>query len=251
MKTTARPTADSALQALQAMADPVHAEFVQRYFKTAPGQYGAGDRFLGIRMPALRALVPAYHSLPLQDALTLLRSPLHEARLFALLVLVRLYERGDASQRKRVYESYLEQRAHINNWDLVDVSAPLILGRHLFEENPVEGPRGRGERTGSRESSVLRELARSQSLWDRRSAILATQYFIRQGQFDETLRLAELLLHDEQDLITRPSAGCCARSVTATARLRRNSCAVTRASCRAPCCATRSRSSRRNCVLCT
>jgi 3-methyladenine DNA glycosylase AlkD len=189
----ASTTAAVLLRELEARADPVHARNLQRFFRTGPGEYGAGDLFLGIRMPALRSLA-RQTSLSVAEACTLLRSPLHEARMLALLLLVRLYDRGDARQRAEVYEAYLNERAHINNWDLVDTSAPHIVGKHLFGA-------GAGQESSASSTDMLNRLAASPSLWDRRMAILSTQYFIRQGHFSVTLRLAELLLHDRHDLI--------------------------------------------------
>jgi 3-methyladenine DNA glycosylase AlkD len=180
-------------EALARLANPADAAFLQRYFKTGPGDYAEGDRFLGIRVPALRALARTRRGLPLGELRALLNSPWHEARLLALLVLVHQYERASADQRALIHQTYLTERAHVNNWDLVDLSAPTLVGRHLFE---LSGP-DREQKA----RSVLAELAGSASLWDRRIAMLATQYFIRQGQFDLTLYVAEILLHDEHDLI--------------------------------------------------
>lgn len=161
------------------------AVFLQRYFRTGPGEYGEGDRFLGIRIPALRALVREYRGVAPDEAAALLRSPWHEARLLALLLLVDAYARGDAETREGIYRLYLRSTRYIDNWDLVDSSAPQIVGAHL------EG----------RDRSVLDRLARSGSLWERRIAILATQHFIRRGEFGPTLHVAEMLVDDRHDLI--------------------------------------------------
>lgn len=173
------------LDRLQQIGDPEHARFVAGYFRTGPGDYGEGDRFLGIRIPALRALAREFRGTPLDDAAELLRSPWHEARLLALLLLVDAYARGDAEMREAVYRLYLDNTRYVNNWDLVDSSAPQIVGAHL-----KDGDRG-----------VLERLARSASLWERRIAILATQHFIRRGDFGTTLRIAEMLVDDGHDLI--------------------------------------------------
>ncbi|HLM68861.1 MAG TPA: DNA alkylation repair protein [Longimicrobium sp.] len=170
---------------LQQLADPEDALFLQRYFRTGPGEYGEGDRFLGIRVPVLRKLVREYRGLPLDAIAELLRSPWHEARLLALLLLADAYARGAAEAREAIYRLYLSQTAQVNNWDLVDLSAPQIVGAHL-----EAGDRG-----------VLERLARSESLWERRIAILATQHFIRRGDFGTTLRIAEMLVDDGHDLI--------------------------------------------------
>ena len=133
----------------------------------------------------LRGLVREYRGLPPERAAELLRSPWHEARLFACLLLADAYPRGDAPAREAIYRLYLQNTRYINNWDLVDSSAPHVVGAHLQA----------GDRT------VLEWLARSDSLWERRIAILATQHFIRRGAFGTTLRIAEMLVDDPHDLI--------------------------------------------------
>jgi 3-methyladenine DNA glycosylase AlkD len=170
---------------LRQLADPEDARFLQRYFRTGPGEYGEGDRFLGIRVPVLRRLVREYRGLPLDAATELLRSPWHEARLLALLLLADAYARGTAEAREAVYRTYLAHTGYVDNWDLVDSSAPQIVGAHL-----EAGDRG-----------VLERLAKSESLWERRIAILATQHFIRRGDCGTTLRIAEMLVDDGHDLI--------------------------------------------------
>lgn len=170
---------------LLGLGDPEDARFLQRYFRTGPGEYGEGDRFLGIRVPVLRRLTPGLDGLPLAELDLLLRSEWHEARLLALLALVRRYGRSGARDRRAVYRLYLDRTHFINNWDLVDVSAPRIVGAELAE----------------RSRAPLYRLARSLWLWDRRIAMLATAHFIGRGETAETLRLAEVLLHDEHDLI--------------------------------------------------
>jgi 3-methyladenine DNA glycosylase AlkD len=179
------PTAGEIEARLHAMGDPEHARFVAGYFRTGPGEYGEGDRFLGIRIPALRTLARELRGAPPDTAAALLRSEWHEARLLALLLLVDAYARGDEATRGAVYRLYLDSTRFINNWDLVDSSAPGIVGAHL-----AEGDRG-----------VLERLARSDALWERRIAILATQHFIRRGDFGTTLRIAEMLVDDRHDLI--------------------------------------------------
>ena len=170
---------------LAALGDPETAEFLQGFFKTGPGEYGEGDRFLGVRVPVLRGLVKEYQDLPLAGVAELLRSPFHEERLLALLILVHVYPRQDAGGREAIYRLYLDHTAFINSWDLVDASAAHIVGAHL---------RGR-------DRSPLLRLARSQSVWERRIAIIATFHFIRNGEPQETLRVAEVLLRDPHDLI--------------------------------------------------
>lgn len=167
------------------LANPSHAEVAERYFKTEKGEYGEGDRFLGIRVPVIRAVVRAYPSPPLATVVQLLKSRWHEERLLAVLMLVRLYDKGGTTERETVYRLYLDSLTFINNWDIVDSSASQIVGRHLA---------GRGR-------FPLLRMARSTHLWTRRVAVIATAYGIRQGHFDDILLLATRLLGDKEDLI--------------------------------------------------
>ena len=178
-------TAAEVLARLEQLGDAEDARFLQGYFRTGPGEYGEGDRFLGIRVPALRTLVREHRGTPLEEIAELLRSPWHEARLLAVLLLADAYARGGEQARDAIYRLYLDGTRWINNWDLVDSSAPHVVGAHLVD----------------RDRGVLEELARSESPWERRIAILATQHFIRRGDFGTTLRIAELLVHDRHDLI--------------------------------------------------
>ncbi|MGQ0711569.1 MAG: DNA alkylation repair protein [Rhodoferax sp.] len=180
-------TADQALQALESQRDPAKAAFFQRFFKTGPGQYGAGDQFLGLSVPQVRTVLAQYRSMPLADAVALLQSPYNEVRLLAVLVLVAHYQRKRASETERqaVFDAYLAQRQRVNNWNLVDASAPAIVGRHLL----------------ARERSLLGTLVQSPALWDRRIAVLASFAFIRAGDYADTLRLCERLLSDREDLM--------------------------------------------------
>lgn len=170
---------------LLSLADSERAGHSQRYFKTAPGQYGHGDKFLGIRVPVIRKAVRQYANASLATAEKLLKSEYHEIRLFALLLLVARFAKADAAGQGEIYRFYLDNTRRINNWDLVDSSAPYIAGAYL----------------ANKDKSVLYELARSASLWVRRIAVLATFWFIREGHMDDALRIAELLLHDPEDLI--------------------------------------------------
>jgi 3-methyladenine DNA glycosylase AlkD len=171
--------------ALRDAGNPKDALFLQRFFKTGPGQYGEGDHFLGIRVPATRTLARQFADLPLADVETLLHDKWHEARLLALVLLVARYERGDDAERQRVYRRYLANTDRINNWDLVDLSAPNIVGAHLE----------------ARSRAPLDKLARSTSLWERRIGIVATYWLIRRRQFDDTFRISTALLGDKHDLI--------------------------------------------------
>jgi 3-methyladenine DNA glycosylase AlkD len=171
--------------ALRQAADAADAEFLQRFFKTGPGDYGEGDRFLGIRVPVLRRLSRTHRSLSLDDTLELLRSPWHEERLLALLILVEQYRRGDPDARDAIHRVYLAHTAHINNWDLVDLSAEHLVGAHL---DPSD-------------LRLLDTLAASDSVWERRIAMLATFHWIRRGEHRPALHVAARLVADRHDLI--------------------------------------------------
>src|SRR5690348_2577373 len=190
------PTARDALDRLQALGSPEAAAFAARYFKTGPGQYGEGDVFLGVRVPALRKLAMEFRALVEGEVLSLLGSEFHEARLLALLIWVRATSRGDEATRRRVYDLYLANTRSVNNWDLVDASAREIVGGYLHDKD--RGP--------------LHRLARSASLWERRIAIVATHYFIARHDFADTLGIAGLLLGDPHDLIHK-AAGWMLREV--------------------------------------
>jgi 3-methyladenine DNA glycosylase AlkD len=170
---------------LVALGDAAIARHSMRFFKAGPGEYGEGDRFLGIRVPVLRAQVKKYRGVPLKAVLSLLKSKWHEERLFAVLLLVQEYSRGSEEQKNAIYDAYLAQRQYVNNWDIVDSSAHLIVGPHLDDAK----------------RDVLYELAESEGLWDRRIAMMSTYHFIRQKDFKDALRIAHLLRNDEHDLI--------------------------------------------------
>jgi len=157
----------------------------QRFFKTGPGQYGEGDKFLGLTVPMMRSLVRKYRELDDASALELLDSSWHEERLVALILLVEAYGGGDVSRRARIHRAYLANTRHINNWDLVDASAGEIVGGHLKAAN----------------IALLERLARSKNLWERRIAIVSTFHFIKRNEFRPTLKIAALLLRDTHDLI--------------------------------------------------
>jgi 3-methyladenine DNA glycosylase AlkD len=169
------------------LEDREKAKILQRFFKTGPGEYGERDLFLGITVPQLRKLSKECGETDLVEAEALLESSVHEERLLALLILIRKYNREGESGKKRVYLLYLKSTRWINNWDLVDLSAPNIVGDFLM----------------NRSREPLHRLAHSPVLWERRIAILATFHFIKQRQFDETLRISEILLCDKEDLIQK------------------------------------------------
>ena len=176
---------DDIRRSLEKLADKEKAQVLQRFFKTGPGEYGEGDVFLGIKVPELRRLAKEYEGIALGEAKQLLRSPIHEQRLLALLILIRNFSKGDEKTKKRIYDLYLKNTQYINNWDLVDVSAEHILGAYLME----------------RSKTPLYGLAKSDSLWERRISILSTFRYIKRGQFSQTLKISKMLLSDEQDLI--------------------------------------------------
>ena len=176
---------DEIQSALAELSNPEDALFLQKYFKTGPGQYGEGDLFRGIRVPELRKLAKTYRRITLEQAEQLLRSAYHEDRLLALLLLVHKYSDADETGKTRIYEFYLNHARFINNWDLVDCSAKHIIGPYL---------RGRSR-------APLYRLAGSPLLWERRMAVLATFDFINTGEFDDALKIAGMLLKDSEDLI--------------------------------------------------
>ncbi|MCP4680906.1 MAG: DNA alkylation repair protein [Desulfobacterales bacterium] len=174
------------MKKLRELSDKDIAAHSQRFFKTGKGEYGEGDRFLGIRVPPIRKCVKEYRSISLEDTLKLLKSPFHEARLLALLMLVAKYSSTNKStEQGAIYRSYLSHTKYINNWDLVDCSAQHIVGAHLF----------------SRDRKTIYRLIRSKNLWERRIGVMATFHFIRKEAFSDTLIIAESLLDDQEDLI--------------------------------------------------
>ncbi len=172
-------------RAIQKARNPKKALVLQRFFKTRPGEYGAGDVFLGLTVPVSRKIARTYRALSFTDIHTLLASPVHEKRLIALLILVDRYQHGDAQMQKTVFDFYLKHIARVNNWDLVDTSADKIIGAQLFKSS----------------SAPLLTFARSKNIWERRIAILSTFYFIRQNIFEPTIAIVEFLLQDTHDLI--------------------------------------------------
>ena len=170
---------------LYTLANLEIAKHSQRFFKTGKGEYGYGDKFLGIRVPVIRQSVKKYKATSLSTIEKLLRSEYHEVRLFALLLLVLHYSKNNTEEQEKIYNIYLSNTQYINNWDLVDSSAHLIIGPYL--EN--------------RDRSKLYELSKSSSIWERRMAIISTFYFIKNNQFNETLHISKLLLRDQEDLI--------------------------------------------------
>jgi 3-methyladenine DNA glycosylase AlkD len=182
-----RITAAQLQRELAAVADPVRAASSVWFFKTGPGEYGEGDRFIGIAVPVLRKIALSFRELPLSQVERLLSSRVHEHRLAGLEILVAQYERGAANQKHEIFDFYLAHTAGINNWDLVDASAPYIVGEHL---------RGRPR-------DVLYALAVSANVWERRIAIVSTFAFLHDGDVDDLFAIARKLLADQHDLIRK------------------------------------------------
>lgn len=178
-------TAEDARNKLKSLASPEAAALATRFFKTGPGQYGEGDTFIGINVPTLRTVSRSFRALPLDEVRSLLHSPVHEERHLALMILVLQVAKCDDDHRKRVYDLYLGNTRFVNNWDLVDCSAPQVVGGYLM----------------TRPREPLSVLARSESLWERRIAVVSTQHFIRHGEFGDTLAICRALLGDREDLI--------------------------------------------------
>ncbi len=170
---------------LRQLANPDKALVLQRFFKTGTGEYGEGDRFLGIPVPAQRIVAKTYRSADLSAIESLLHSPIHEHRLTALLILTYQFPKASPAQQKVLYEFYLNNTGSINNWDLVDSSAEYIVGAYL----------------ANKDKKPLYRLAHSLLLWERRIAMIACFHFIKHRSFDDALNIAELLLHDSHDLM--------------------------------------------------
>ena len=178
-------TADYVSKELNAIANPEKAKLLQRYFKTGPGEYAEGDKFLGIVVPLQKNIAKKYHELDLNEIQKLLSSNIHEYRFTALKILVLKYEKASQKDKKEIIKFYLKNKKYINNWDLVDTSAPYILSNWLLDKD----------------RSVLYKLAVSKNVWDRRIAIISTAFFIKNGDFVDTFKLAKMFLSDRHDLI--------------------------------------------------
>ena len=167
------------------LSDPERAKNLSWFFKTGKGQYGEGDVFLGITVPEQRKVAKKYTDLSLNDLQELLNSEIHEHRFTALVILISKYRKAEESSKKEIFDFYLRNTKNINNWDLVDLSAPRIIGDYLL----------------NKDRTTLFKLARSNILWERRISILSTFTFIDNCDFEDALSISELLLHDEHDLI--------------------------------------------------
>ena len=170
---------------LKKLANPKQAKLLQRFFKTGKGEYGEGDIFLGIKVPEQRKIAKKYPDLSLKEIQELLLSKIHENRLTSLFVLIEQYKKSDEKGKKEIFGFYLKNTKNINNWDLVDLSAPKIVGDYLLDKN----------------RSILYKLAKSKSLWERRISILSTAAFIWNNEYKDTLKISGILLNDKHDLI--------------------------------------------------
>lgn len=179
------PTAHSVIENLKRLRNPKKAKASAWFFKTSKGQYGEGDVFVGVTVPEQRKVAKQFKELPLKEIAKLLKNKIHEYRLTALFILVGKYNKADDKEKERLARFYLSHLKYVNNWDLVDSSAPYILGNYLQDKD----------------KSILYKLARSENLWERRVSIIATGAFIKEGQYQDTLKIAEILLKDEHDLI--------------------------------------------------
>jgi len=170
---------------IKSLASPDISKTMQWFFKTGKGDYGEGDIFVGLKVPTQRKLAREFNYLKLSDLKILLGSKVHEERLISLFILVDKYEKGDEQDKNHIFSFYLQNRKGINNWDLVDLSAPKIIGKHLLKKD----------------RSLLYKFALSKNLWERRVSILSTFEFVRNNDFETTLKIAETLLTDKHDLI--------------------------------------------------
>ncbi len=175
------------IKELQSLANPEQAKQLQRFFKTGKNQYGEGDKFLGIKVPNQRKIAKKYSTLSLQEIQELLNSKIHEHRLTTLIILTNQYKKAkkDKLKQRQIFEFYLKNTQNINNWDLVDLTAPIIVGDFVQKEG----------------TEILKQLAKSNNLWEKRIAIVSTHTLIKQRKFGDTLTISEILINDRQDLI--------------------------------------------------
>ena len=178
-------TAQDVEKALKKKENKVKAQLLSRFFKTGKGEYGEGDVFLGITVPEQRLIAKQFMSIPLEEVQKLLQSPMHECRLTALLILAYKYPKADEKEKKTIFNFYIKNTKYINNWDLVDVTCHKIVGAYLYDKD----------------RSIIYKLAKSKNLWEKRIAIISTFYFIREKDFSDSLKIAEMLLSDKHDLI--------------------------------------------------
>jgi 3-methyladenine DNA glycosylase AlkD len=180
-------TAVEFIKKLKTYRSPEELKKIQRYFKTGAGEYGEGDEFIGVRMGQVFTLAKEFIEMPPGEIEKLLESPIHEVRAGALSIMDKQarHKKTPESRRKELFDLYIRRHDRINNWDLVDLGALYMVGSYLFDK-----PR-----------DILYKLARSKKIWERRSAIVATAYFIRQGDVADTFKIAEMLVNDKEDLV--------------------------------------------------
>lgn len=181
-------TAKDIQEALELLSTPEKRDFLPYFFKTGKGQYGEGDKFLGVVVPDVRKVAKLSLQLSTSELKKLMKNSYHECRLCALLILVERFKKADKKEQKEIYDFYLDHTEYINNWDLVDLSSLYIVGVYLLDNT---------------DRSILYQLADSSLLWDQRIAVVSTFWFIRNGQFDDTIALAEKLLHHPHDLMQK------------------------------------------------
>jgi len=179
------------VERLKALQSAEELKKIQRYFKSGEGQYGEGDQFMGVKMGQLFALAKEFNGMPVSEIEKLLESPIHEVRAGAISIMDKesRSKKITESRRKEFYELYMRRHDRINNWDLVDLGCLYMTGSYLFDKS----------------HAILYKLARSKNIWKRRTAILSTCYFIRQGDLDDTFKIAEILVNDKEDLIHKAS----------------------------------------------
>ena len=180
-----KETLSNLIKDINKLKNPQKAQLLARFFKTGKGEYGEGDVFLGLTVPRQRAIAKKYTKLTLADLQILLNSKFHEYRLISLLILTEKYKKADNQEKNKIAGFYLKNTKKINNWDLVDLSAHKILGDYLLDKD----------------KKIIFQLAKSENLWERRISILTTFYFIGKGEFEDSLKIAEILLNDKHDLI--------------------------------------------------
>jgi 3-methyladenine DNA glycosylase AlkD len=186
-------TAKRFIQALQKIQSDKELEKIQRYFKSGKGEYGEGDQFMGVRMGQLFALAKANIEMPPAELEKLMESPIHEVRAGAMSIMDKQARNNKLpeSRRKELFDLYMRRHDRINNWDLVDVSAIFVVGRYLFDKS----------------RNILYKLARSKNMWERRTAIVSTAYFLKKGEVEDTFKIGEMLLKDKEDLVHKAAGG--------------------------------------------
>jgi len=185
MKNNQNLKANDLIDALSFLRNDEKGSFFQRFFKTGKGEYAEGDIFWGISVPEQREVAKHFKSISLEELSSVLKSEVHEHRLTASIILVNQFRKGNAEKKEEIFKFYIQHIEHINNWDLVDGTAPTIVGEYLFQKN----------------RELLFQLASDSNLWKQRIAVLATMYFIKKNDFEITFELSKLLLNHPHDLM--------------------------------------------------